>query len=186
MICAKGTTFPGNTPGSNPDAVGIVEDRKGWLFRTARGRNGGTFSAKPMSRPHAWRMIRRRAAAPKWRGKLLFDNPLAWRAAAQIGLSKLLTKTSWFRRLQAFWPGAPPGRGHGASRHPMVHPRRAAAPKLVGQITFRQSAGTRAAAHIGLAKLPFDNPLAWRAEGAMQWKIRRGAIATNSLKTRRF
>ena len=63
MICAKGTTFPGNTPGSNPDAVGIVEDRKGWLFRTARGRNGGTFSAKPMSRPHAWRMIRRRAAA---------------------------------------------------------------------------------------------------------------------------
>jgi integrase len=45
------------------DAAGIAEDRKGWLFRTARGHNGTTLSAKPMSQPDAWRMIRRRAAA---------------------------------------------------------------------------------------------------------------------------
>jgi hypothetical protein len=45
------------------DADGIVEDRKGWLFRTARGHNGSTLSDKPMSQPDAWRMIRRRAAA---------------------------------------------------------------------------------------------------------------------------
>ena len=45
------------------DAAGIAEDRKGWLFRTARGHNGSALSAKPMSQPDAWRMIRRRAAA---------------------------------------------------------------------------------------------------------------------------
>ena len=45
------------------DAAGIAEDRKGWLFRTARGHNGTTLSAKPMSQPDAWRIIRRRAAA---------------------------------------------------------------------------------------------------------------------------
>jgi hypothetical protein len=45
------------------DAAGIVEDRKGWLFRTSRGHNGSALSDKPMSQPDAWRMIRRRAAA---------------------------------------------------------------------------------------------------------------------------
>ena len=45
------------------DAAGLVEDRKGWLFRTARGHNGSTLSDKPMTQPDAWRMIRRRAAA---------------------------------------------------------------------------------------------------------------------------
>jgi integrase len=45
------------------EAAGIVEDRKGWLFRTARGHDGSTLSDKPMSQPDAWRMIRRRAAA---------------------------------------------------------------------------------------------------------------------------
>ena len=45
------------------DAAGIAEDRKGWLFRTARGHNGSVLSDKPMSQPDAWRMIRRRAAA---------------------------------------------------------------------------------------------------------------------------
>jgi len=45
------------------DAAGIVDDRKGWLFRTARGHNGSSLSDKPMSQPDAWRMIRRRAAA---------------------------------------------------------------------------------------------------------------------------
>ena len=45
------------------DAAGIPEDRKGWLFRTARGHNGSALSDKPMSQPDAWRMIRRRAIA---------------------------------------------------------------------------------------------------------------------------
>jgi site-specific recombinase XerD len=43
------------------DAAGIAEDRKGWLFRTAPGRNGNALSDQPMSQPDAWRMIRRRA-----------------------------------------------------------------------------------------------------------------------------
>jgi site-specific recombinase XerD len=33
-----------------------------FLFRTARGYNGGILSDKPMSQPDAWRMIRRRGA----------------------------------------------------------------------------------------------------------------------------
>jgi site-specific recombinase XerD len=45
------------------DAAGIAEDRKSWLFCTARGHNGSALSDKPMSQPDAWRMIRRRAAA---------------------------------------------------------------------------------------------------------------------------
>jgi site-specific recombinase XerD len=45
------------------NAAGIAEDRKGFLFRTARGHNGSVLSDKPMSQPDAWRMIRRRAAA---------------------------------------------------------------------------------------------------------------------------
>ena len=43
------------------DAAGIVDDRKGWLFRTARGHKGDVLSGRPMSQPDAWRMIRRRA-----------------------------------------------------------------------------------------------------------------------------
>ena len=43
------------------DAAGIAEDRKGWLFRTARGHNGSTLSDRAMSQPDAWCMIRRRA-----------------------------------------------------------------------------------------------------------------------------
>src|SRR5271169_4402033 len=39
------------------DAAGIAEDRKGWLFRTARGHNGRALSDKPMGQPDAWRMI---------------------------------------------------------------------------------------------------------------------------------
>jgi site-specific recombinase XerD len=45
------------------NAAGISEDRKGWLFRTARGHNGKILSTKPMTQPDAWRMIRRRAVA---------------------------------------------------------------------------------------------------------------------------
>jgi hypothetical protein len=39
------------------DAVGIAEDCKGWLFRTARVHNGSVLSDKPMSQPDAWRAV---------------------------------------------------------------------------------------------------------------------------------
>ena len=45
------------------NAAGIAEDRKGWLFRTARDHNGKVLSENPMTQPDAWRMIRRRALA---------------------------------------------------------------------------------------------------------------------------
>jgi len=45
------------------NAAGIADDRKGWLFRTARGHNGKVLSDKPMAQPDAWRMIRRRGLA---------------------------------------------------------------------------------------------------------------------------
>jgi integrase len=45
------------------DASGFAEDRKGFLFRTSRGRNAAALSGQPMSQPDAWRMIRRRAVA---------------------------------------------------------------------------------------------------------------------------
>ena len=45
------------------DAAGIVEDRKGFLFRTSRGHNGSALSDQAMDQSAAWRMIRRRAAA---------------------------------------------------------------------------------------------------------------------------
>jgi integrase len=44
-------------------AAGIADDRKGWLFRTARGHKGSVLSEKPMGQPDAWRVIRRRAVA---------------------------------------------------------------------------------------------------------------------------
>jgi site-specific recombinase XerD len=45
------------------DGAGIAEDRKGWLFRTARGHKADTLSELAMNQSDAWRMIRRRAAA---------------------------------------------------------------------------------------------------------------------------
>jgi integrase/recombinase XerD len=39
----------------------IAEDRKGWLFRTARGHKADTLSDRAMSQSDAWCMIRRRA-----------------------------------------------------------------------------------------------------------------------------
>jgi site-specific recombinase XerD len=44
-------------------AAGIDDDRKGFLFRTSRGRRGDTLSAQPMAQADAWRMVRRRAVA---------------------------------------------------------------------------------------------------------------------------
>ena len=43
--------------------AGIAEERKGRLFRTARGHIATALSDRSMSHPDAWRMIRRRAAA---------------------------------------------------------------------------------------------------------------------------
>ena len=45
------------------DAAGIAEDRKGWLFRTARGHKADMLSELAMNQSDAWRMIRRRAVA---------------------------------------------------------------------------------------------------------------------------
>lgn len=45
------------------DAVGIAEDRKGWLFRTSPRHNATVLTEQPMAQADAWRMIRRRAAA---------------------------------------------------------------------------------------------------------------------------
>ena len=42
-------------------ASGIAENRKGWLFRTAKGHIARALSEKPMNQADAWRMIRRRA-----------------------------------------------------------------------------------------------------------------------------
>jgi integrase len=44
-------------------AAGIAEERKGSLFRTARGHIATVLSDRPMCQSDAWRMIRRRAAA---------------------------------------------------------------------------------------------------------------------------
>jgi site-specific recombinase XerD len=45
------------------DAAGIAEDRKGFLFRTARGHNANALSERAMDQYAAWYMIRRRARA---------------------------------------------------------------------------------------------------------------------------
>ena len=45
------------------DAAGIGEDRKGWLFRTARGHKADALSELAMNQSDAWCMIRRRAVA---------------------------------------------------------------------------------------------------------------------------
>jgi site-specific recombinase XerD len=45
------------------DSAGIVEDRKGWLFRTSPGHSATVLTEQPMDQADAWRMIRRRAAA---------------------------------------------------------------------------------------------------------------------------
>jgi site-specific recombinase XerD len=45
------------------DAAGIAEDRKGVLFRTARGHDAMALSDRPMLQSDAWRMIRKRAVA---------------------------------------------------------------------------------------------------------------------------
>jgi site-specific recombinase XerD len=45
------------------DAAGIVEDKKGYLFRTSRGHEGAALADQPMTRVDAWRMVRKRALA---------------------------------------------------------------------------------------------------------------------------
>ena len=43
--------------------AGIADDRKGWLFRTAKGRVATALAERPMDQADAWCMIRRRALA---------------------------------------------------------------------------------------------------------------------------
>ncbi len=44
-------------------AASIAEERKGWLFRTAKGWKGTVLADQPMNQADARRMVRRRAAA---------------------------------------------------------------------------------------------------------------------------
>ena len=44
-------------------AAGIAEDKKGLMFRTAKGHHGTALADKPMDQADAWRMVRRRALA---------------------------------------------------------------------------------------------------------------------------
>jgi site-specific recombinase XerD len=44
-------------------SAGIAEDKKGWLFRTAKGHAATALSDKPMDQADAWCMVRRRAKA---------------------------------------------------------------------------------------------------------------------------
>ena len=44
-------------------AAAIADDRRGWLFRSAKGRRADLLSARPMRQEDAWAMIRRRALA---------------------------------------------------------------------------------------------------------------------------
>jgi len=44
-------------------AAGIAADKKGWLFRTAKGHRGTKLAEKPMDQADAWCMVRRRAKA---------------------------------------------------------------------------------------------------------------------------
>jgi integrase len=54
---------PHTMPCHHALAAGIAEDRKGWLFHTARGHDGKVLSENLMTQPDAWRTIRRRGAA---------------------------------------------------------------------------------------------------------------------------
>jgi integrase len=44
-------------------AAGIAADKKGFLFRAARGRTGTELSNRPMTQVDFWRMVRKRALA---------------------------------------------------------------------------------------------------------------------------
>ena len=99
------------------DAAGIVEDRKGWLFRTARGHNGIVLSDSAMGQPDAWRMIRRRAAAagiaaeigcPRFAPRGL---PLTSQTAARSN-----TRRKWRRMKARAPPSSTTGRRSGSPR----------------------------------------------------------------------
>ena len=61
IICKSHHPLPLVFP--SHDAAGIAEDRKGWLFRTARGHKADRLSDRAMNQSDAWCMIRRRAKA---------------------------------------------------------------------------------------------------------------------------
>jgi integrase len=43
------------------ERVAFGDDRKGWLFRTAKGWKGTTLADQPMNQADAWRILQRRA-----------------------------------------------------------------------------------------------------------------------------
>jgi site-specific recombinase XerD len=45
------------------ETAGIAADRKGWLFRSGKGRSPDLLSERPLRQEDAWQMIRRRALA---------------------------------------------------------------------------------------------------------------------------
>ena len=90
------------------DAAGIAEDRKSWLFRTARGHNGSMLSGRAMSQPDAWRMIRRLSHVPCYRDHRL---PRQWwcpRACAGNGPTR---EPAHDKALRPHQGAAHPGRG---------------------------------------------------------------------------
>jgi hypothetical protein len=70
------------------------DDKKGWLFRTAKGHLGTALAEKPMDQASAWRMVRRRAyrrrqgadRQPQFSGDRDHGLPRQWRhAGARAG-----------------------------------------------------------------------------------------------------
>src|SRR3954468_24246358 len=84
-------------------AAGIAEDRKGWLFRTARGHKGSILSEKPMGQPDAWRMIRRRAAAAG------IAEAIGCHTFRATGITSYLHRVAWIGGAGALSPTRVPG-----------------------------------------------------------------------------
>jgi hypothetical protein len=67
MRC-RATTCSPRPCAPNINAAGIAEERKGWLFRTARGHKADALSDRAMNQSDAWLMIRR-LITPATRGR---------------------------------------------------------------------------------------------------------------------
>ena len=99
------------------NAAGIAEDRKGFLFRTARGHNGTVLSDKAMSQPDAWRMIRRRAAAAGIAAEIGFHTFRATGITAYLSNGGALsTPRKWRRTRARAPPSSTTGRKNGSPR----------------------------------------------------------------------
>jgi hypothetical protein len=70
------------------DAARIADNRKGYLFRTAPGRNPSVLLEKPMAQADAWHMIRRgRLRSASWRRLAITvsGQPASSRKLATVG-----------------------------------------------------------------------------------------------------